>query len=325
MRAIVLDNFGDEDVLHIGDAPSPACGPHDLRIRVRATAVNRADLLQRRGHYPPPPGASELLGLECAGEVIEAGPQVTGWKKGDRAMALLPGGGYAEEAVVDAGSAMHVPDALTDEEAGGFPEVFLTAHSNVFVLGGATKGSAVLIHGGGSGVGTAAILLCREIGARAIATAGSDDKCQRCIGLGAVAAVNYKTADFVEAVRNATGGAGADVILDHMGGEYLGKDLQALRKLGRIVMIGTMGGAKGQLDIDTLLMKRATIIGSTLRGRSVEEKADVVRRFVEQFGDALNAGRLRPVIDRVFPLAQAAGAHRYLASSAHFGKVILKV
>src|SRR5207253_3825894 len=203
MRAIVFDHFGDESVLHIGEAHPPPLGANDLRIRVRAAAVNRADLLQREGHYPPPPGASHILGMECAGEVIEVGASVTGWSRGDRAMALLAGGGYAEEVVVDAGSAMHVPDALSDEEAGAMPEVFLTAFLNVFELARAKAGETLLVHGGGSGVGTAATTLAKLAGLRAIVTAGSDEKCEQCLAHGADAAINYRREDFVERARGA--------------------------------------------------------------------------------------------------------------------------
>ena len=323
MKAIVFDRPGDESVLHLGEAEPPALGPEDLRIRVRATAVNRADLLQRRGLYPPPQGASPLLGLECAGEVIDLGSRVTGWKIGDRAMALLAGGGYAEEVVVHAGSAMHVPDALSDIEAGAMPEVFLTAFLNVFLLGEPPPGGSVLVHGGGSGVGTAAITLCREAGLRVLVTAGSEEKCRRCRELGATMAFNYREGDFAPAVREATAGKGAHVVLDSVGGSYLASNLACLAVEGRLVIIGLMGGARGDLDLASLLLKRLRVIGSTLRGRPVSEKATIVRAFEARFGDGIRAGRVRPVIDRVLPLAQAAEAHRIVQASDHFGKVAL--
>src|SRR5579863_3362257 len=209
MRAIVLDRFGDEEVMRFGEVEAPPLAERSLRIRVRATAVNRADLLQREGHYPPPPGASPILGLECAGEVVEIGAGVSGWKRGDRAMALLPGGGYAEEVVADAGSAMHVPDVLSFEEAGAIPEAFLTAFLNIFDLARAQRGETLLIHGGGSGVGTAATTLGKLAGLRVVVTAGSDEKCRRCVEHGADDAINYRSEDFVERAR------GANVILDH--------------------------------------------------------------------------------------------------------------
>jgi tumor protein p53-inducible protein 3 len=325
MRAIVFDQPGDESVLRLGDVPAPSMGPGELRIRVRATAVNRADLLQRQGLYPPPPGASTVLGLECAGEVVEVGARVTGWQPGDRAMALLAGGGYAQEAVVDAGSAMHVPDVLNDEEAGAFPEVFLTAFLNIFSIGAPPDDGWVLVHGGGSGVGTAAIALCKEAGLGVIVTAGSAEKCARCRKLGADVAIDYRKGEFAPAVHEATGGRGVDVVLDSIGARYLAQNLAALRTGGALVLIGLMGGARGVIDLAALLLRRARLVGSTLRARPVEEKAGIVRAFESRFGAALRAGRLRPVVDRVLPLGRAAEAHRVVQSSAHFGKVALRV
>jgi putative PIG3 family NAD(P)H quinone oxidoreductase len=325
MKAIVFDNPGAEDVLHLGEVPAPTLGAGEIRIRVRATAVNRADLLQRQGLYPPPPGASSILGLECAGEVSEVGAGVSGWRSGDRAMALLSGGGYAEEAVVHAGSAMHVPAALSWEEAGALPEVFLTAYLNLFMLGGARSGGAALVQGGGSGVGTAAITLLRAAGVRTIVTAGSAEKCQRCRDLGADVAINYRDGDFSAAVRQATDGRGVDVVLDHVGGKYLAANVDCLAPDGRLVIIGLIGGVKGELNLAMLLMRRLQVIGSTLRTRSVDDKAEIVARFLAQFGDGLAAGRIKPVVDRVLPLAEAAEAHRVVQSSVHFGKVVLRV
>jgi putative PIG3 family NAD(P)H quinone oxidoreductase len=320
MRAIVFDRPGDESVLRIGDVERPAMVGGAMRIRVHATAVNRADLLQREGHYPPPPGASPILGLECAGEVIEVASDLNGWRKGDRVMALLPGGGYAEEAVVDAGSAIRVPDALSWEEAGAMPEVFLTAYLNVFELGRAKRGETLLIHGGGSGVGTAATTLAKLAGLRVIVTAGSKAKCDRCLAHGADMAIDYHEEDFAQRAR------GSDIILDHIGAQYLPHDLQALAVGGRVVLIGMMGGGGNvEIDVGLLLAKRQQIIGSHLRGRSKEEKTSIVAGFVQRFGDDLRAGRLRPVIDRLFPLEQAAEAHRRMKSSENFGKIVLRV
>lgn len=293
-------------------------GPHDLRIAVRATAVNRADLLQAAGHYPPPPGASEILGLECAGIVTEVGIDVRRWNVGDRAMALLPGGGYAEEVVVHAGSAMHVPDALRDDEAAAMPEVFLTAFSNLFLLAEVKQGESALIHGGGSGVGTAATTLLKLAGVRVLVTAGSAEKCARCIEHGADEAINYREEDFVEKAR------GVNVILDHIGARYLARDLEAIATGGRIVIIGSMGGGRtAEIDVGKILGKRAQIIGSTLRGRPVDEKAAIVRAFVDRFGADLEAGRIRPVIHEVLPLERAEEAHRMMEKSEHFGKIVL--
>jgi putative PIG3 family NAD(P)H quinone oxidoreductase len=303
----------------IADIDPPRLGPDDLRIRVHATAVNRADLLQRDGHYPPPPGASEIIGLECAGVVIEIGENVSGWSKGDRAMALLAGGGYAEEVVVHAGSAMHVPDALSDEEAAGIPEVFLTAFSNIFLLARAKSGESILIHGGGSGIGTAATTLCKLNDMRVLVTAGSDEKCAQCVRHGADVAINYRTEDFVEKAK------GVDIVLDHIGAKYLARDLEALGLGGRVVIIGSMGGEKtATIDVMRLLGKRQQIIGSTLRARPVEEKAAIVAAFIDRFGPALSDGRIKPVIDRVYELHEVAEAHRRVAGD-HFGKVVLRV
>jgi putative PIG3 family NAD(P)H quinone oxidoreductase len=325
VKAIVAVKPGDADVLELSEVPAPTLVPGALRIRVVATAVNRADLLQRRGFYPPPPGASPILGLECAGEVIEVAPDVTDWRVGERAMALLAGGGYAEEVVVDAGSALRVPAKLSLEEAAALPEVFLTVFSNVFQLGGLTPGGSVLVHGGGSGIGTAAIRLVKTLGARIFVTAGSDAKCERCLALGADAAINYRTGDFVAEVRRATGDEGVDVVLDSIGAAYFEKNLAALRIGGRLVLIGLMGGAKTEVNLAALLGRRLSVIGSTLRTRSLAEKAAIVGGFRARFGVELEAGRLRPVVDRVFPLAQAADAHRLLEASEHFGKVVLRV
>lgn len=318
---------GAEDVLVPGDAPSPPLGPADVRIRVTATAVNRADLLQRQGLYPPPPGVSSVLGLECAGTVAEVGADVSGLRVGTRVMALLAGGGYAEEVTVHHGSVLPVPDVLSDEEAGAFPEVFFTAFSNLFLPGlGALKArEAVLIHGGGGGVGTAAILLCREAGHPCFVTVGSDDKARRCTALGATAAINYKTEDFAERVRALTDGNGVGVVLDHLGARYLAQNLASLAVGGRLVEIGLMGGAQAEINLALVLARRLSVIGSTLRTRPVEEKAAIVGAFRDRFGHSLAAGRLRPPIHAVLPLERAAEAHRMMKASEHFGKIVLRV
>ena len=317
MRAITV---APDHTLHIADVPPPAMTSDSLRIAVRATAVNRADLLQRAGRYPPPPGASEILGLECAGTVAEIGANVSGWRIGERAMALLAGGGYAEEVVVHAGSAIHVPDGLSDDEAAAIPEVFLTAFLNLFLLAELREGESVLIHGGGSGVGTAGTTLAKLAGARVIVTAGSAEKCALCVEHGADVCIQYRDEDFVEKAR------GVNVILDHIGARYLARDLDALATDGRIVVIGSMGGEReAEIDVIKLLGKRARIIGSTLRSRSVEQKAAIVSAFVERFGADLSAGRIRPVIHSVLPLERADEAHRLMESSAHFGKIVLRV
>lgn len=325
MRAVLFDRPGDESVLHVGEWPEPELGPSDVRIRVTAAGVNRADLLQRAGLYPPPPGASPVLGLECAGTVMEAGPQAGPWKPGDRVMALLAGGGYAEQVVVDSGLVMPVPDHFTDIEAGAFPEVFLTAFLNLFLLGGANTGDRVLVHGGGSGVGTAAISLCREAGVGILVTAGSDAKCSRCRELGALGAFNYRSGDFADWVREQTGGAGVRVVLDCVGAPYLRSNLSCLADDGRLVVIGLIGGAKAEMPLGALLSRRLQVIGSTLRSRSLEDKRSLVAAFLQRFGDALAGGRLRPVIDSVYPLDRVAEAHARMKASLHFGKLVLTI
>jgi putative PIG3 family NAD(P)H quinone oxidoreductase len=324
MRAIVIERPGDEAVMKVGEVPAPELGADDLRIRVAACAVNRADLLQRQGLYPPPPGASPVLGLECAGTVAEVGANVRGFARGERVMALLAGGGYAEEVAVHAGSAMKVPPALSLEEAAAIPEVFLTVFLNVFQLAQLPDGGALLVHGGGSGIGTAAIQLGKRAGAQVIVTAGSDAKCDQCRKLGADVAVNYRTQDFAAEVKRATGGRGVDVVLDSIGAPYLEANLASLAIGGRLALIGLMGGAKAEINLGALLARRLSVIGSTLRARPVEEKAAIVRGFVARFGDDLAAGRVRAVVDRVLPLAQAPEAHRALKASEHFGKIVLQ-
>jgi putative PIG3 family NAD(P)H quinone oxidoreductase len=325
MKAVLTDRPGDESVLRVGEAEAPALGNGELRLRVVATAVNRADLLQRQGLYPPPPGASPILGLECAGVVAEVGAGVSGWKPGDRAMALLAGGGYAEEVVVHAGSALRVPERLSLEEAAAVPEVFLTAFLNLFQLGALPAGGAALVHGGGSGVGTAAIQLVKAAGARAIVTAGSDEKCARCRALGADVAIHYRNESFAERVAEATGGRGVDVVLDSIGAPYLAGNLASLAVGGRLVLIGLMGGAKAEVNLAALLAKRISVIGSTLRARPVEEKAAIAAAFEERFGADLASGRIAPIVDRVLPLDRVAEAHRAMKASEHFGKIVLRV
>jgi len=325
MKAILFDKPGDESVLYLGETADPALGPGEVRLRVRACGVNRADLLQRQGLYPPPPGASPILGLECAGEVAEVGAGVSGWRIGDRAMALLAGGGYAEQVVVHAGSLLPVPTHFSWAQAASLPEVYLTVFLTVFQLGALGDGGAVLVHGGGSGIGTACTQLAKRAGAVVVATAGSDAKCRRCLELGADAAVNYREGDFVAAAQRATAGRGVDVVLDSIGALYLERNLSALAIGGRLVLIGLMGGAKAELNLAAVLAKRLSVIGSTLRARPVEEKAELVAAFRARFGEALEAGAIAPVVDRVLPLADAGEAHRAMKASEHFGKIALRV
>jgi len=325
MKAVVCEKPGDESVLKIGVVAEPRAGQGQLLIRVKYAALNRADLMRRQGFYPPPPGASEIMGLECAGEIAAVGQGVSGWRVGERAMALLAGGGYAELAAVDSGSVMKIPAAMSDQEGAAFPEVFLTAFLNIFMLAEAKRGESVLIHGGGSGVGTAAILLCKEAGVRSIVTAGTDAKCEQCLKLGADIAINYNSAPFAEAVKSATNQRGADVILDSIGAAYFASNLEALAHSGRLVLIGLMKGTRAEADLSAILRRHLKVIGSTLRTRPAAEKAQIVSALLARFGAALEAGRLRPPIYKVVPMANAAEAHRMMAASEHFGKIVLQI
>lgn len=325
MKAILIDQPGSEDVLRLGDFNDPTPGPADLLIDVRCAGINRADLMQRQGFYPPPPGASPILGLECAGVVAAVGDQAWGWRVGDRAMALLPGGGYAEKAVVHHGSAMHVPASLTDEEASAIPEVYLTAFLNLFMLAEVKAGEDVLVHGGGSGVGTASIQLVNLAGARSLVTAGSDVKCEQCLKFGANVAINYNSGPFAPKVKAITGNLGANVILDSIGGAYLMPNIEALAQGGRLVLIGLMRGANSEIDLGQVLRKHLKIFSSTLRTRSTAEKAQIVSSFLARFGRELEAGAIRPPVYRTIPLAEASTAHRMMQASEHFGKIVLRV
>ena len=325
MRAVLIREPGDETVLEVGEAPSPELVPGSLRVRVVAAGVNRADLMQREGLYPPPPGASAILGLECAGVVEEGAGDVEGFGPGDRVMALLSGGGYAEEVVVDAGSVMRVPGGMGFEEAGALPEVFLTVFLNVFQLAGLAKGQNLLVHGGGSGIGTAAIQLARLAKATIFVTAGSEEKCAKCLELGADHAIDYRSGDFDRQVLDATSGRGVDVILDHMGASYLERNLRCLATGGRQVTIGLMGGAKAEINLAGLLSKRQQLFGSTLRARSNPEKKELVEGFLARFGARLQSAEIAPVVDQVFTLSEVAQAHRVMKASSHFGKLLLAI
>jgi len=325
MKAISVHGDKGSPVLVWADAADVANGPDEVLVEVRATAVNRADLSQARGHYPPPPGASEILGLEMAGAISAVGANVSGWRPGDRVMALLPGGGYAERAAVPAGMLLRLPDGWSFAQGAAVPEVWYTAFLNLFDEGQLKPGETALIHAGASGVGTAAIQLAVDAGARALATAGSDEKVARCRELGAELAVNYKEVDFVAEIMAATDGAGVDVILDPVGGGYLARNVALLKPFGRLVNIANLGGSKGELDMGRVLGRRLRLIGSTLRGRPVAEKIAITRQFEEAVWPKLADGRLRPVIDRVFPIAEAGAAHAYVLENRNIGKVILEV
>jgi putative PIG3 family NAD(P)H quinone oxidoreductase len=311
--------------MQVGNLPEPELAEGSLRIRNYAAGVNRADLLQRQGLYPPPAGAPATLGLECAGEVVEISDGVTEFAVGDRVMALLPGGGYAEEVVVDAGSVIPLPEALGFEEGAGLTETLLTVFLNVFQLGALPEGGDVLVHGGGSGIGTTTIDLVKRAGGRVIATAGSAEKCERCLALGADAVANYREDDWVATVHQATEGRGVDVVLDSIGAPYLVRNLEALADDGALVLIGLMGGAKAEIPLGMLLARRLRLIGSTLRTRSPDQKAAIVRAFLERFGNDLAAGSIRPVLHQVFDLDEAPEAHRTMKASTHFGKLVLRL
>ncbi|HTO54989.1 MAG TPA: NAD(P)H-quinone oxidoreductase [Myxococcota bacterium] len=325
MKAIAVVGQGKDSRLELAEAPRPELRPGEVRISIAASAVNRADLMQRRGLYPPPPGASNVLGLECSGVIAEVGSGVSGFARGERVMALLAGGGYAEEACVDAGSLIPVPKGMSLLEAAGIPEVNLTCHLNLFQLAALPVGGWALVHGGGSGIGTAAIQLLRLAGAHSIVTAGSAAKCAQCLELGADVALDYTKGEFAPAVLEKTGGQGVDVALDSIGGPYLAQHLQCLKIGGRLVLIGLMGGAKAEANLALVVGKRLSIIGSTLRARPVAEKAEIVRGFRARFGAALESGKLHAVVDQVIPLADAQRAHDRVEASTHFGKVILQV
>jgi putative PIG3 family NAD(P)H quinone oxidoreductase len=325
MKAVVVTAPGGPENLALADVPDPRPAAGEVVLAVRATAVNRADLLQRRGFYPPPPGAPEWLGLEASGVVVEVGDGVTGWSVGDPACALLAGGGYAEKVAVPAGQLLPVPAGVTLLEAAGLPEATCTVWSNVVMLAGLRPGETFLVHGGASGIGTMAVQLARQVGATVAVTAGSADKLQRCAELGATTLIDYRRQDFVEEILAATGGRGADVILDNMGATYLTRNVAALATGGRLLVIGLQGGRTGELDLGALLGKRASVHATSLRGRPTAEKALVVSGVLEHVWPLVADGAVRPVIDRTFPLEQVAEAHRWVEDSRHVGKVLLQV
>ncbi len=323
MRAITITSPGDADVLVLADVDDPVPGPGEVLLDVAATAVNRADVMQRRGLYDPPPGASPYPGLECSGRIAALGDDVTGWSVGDEVCALLSGGGYATRVAVPAGQLLPVPAGLSMVEAAALPEVACTVWSNVFSLAGLQPGEVLLVHGGTSGIGTLAVQLAARAGARVLCTVGSAEKAARAVELGAERAIRYREEDFVAVVREATGGAGADVVLDNMGAAYLPRNVDVLAVGGRLVVIGLQGGTRGELDLGALLVKRASVLATSLRARPAAEKAAIVAAVREHVWPAVEAGEVRPVVDRVLPLDEAAQAHRVLESSTHIGKIVL--
>jgi putative PIG3 family NAD(P)H quinone oxidoreductase len=325
MRAVMAAEPGGPEVLELTDLPDLSPAPGELLVAVHAAGVNRADVLQRRGLYPPPAGASEVLGLEVSGVVADVGEGVSGWSPGDPVCAVLAGGGYAEQALVPASTALPPPTGLDLVSAAAVPEVFTTAWENLVNRGRLAPGEAVLIHGGGSGVGTAAIQLAKRLGCRVLVTAGSLAKLEECAALGADGGINHRSEDFVERTRALTDGRGVDVVLDIIGADYLAGNIRVLSPGGRLVVIGLMGGAKAELDLGTVMSRRLTVTGSTLRSRSVAEKAVLADGLRKDVWPGFADGTLRPVIDRVLPLAEAAEAHRVMEASEHTGKILLRV
>jgi NADPH2:quinone reductase len=323
MRVIDVQNPGDPDALCLVERPTPRPGPGEVLIKVAAAGLNRADLLQRRGRYPPPPGTPNWPGLEVAGTVAAVAPDVTEFRVGETVCALLAGGGYAEYCVVPPGQVLPLPPGVDLTAAASLPEAYFTVWSNVFDLGRLHAGQVLLVHGGGSGIGVAAIQLARARGARVYATAGSDERCRFCESLGAERGINHRREDFVAVLRQA--GGGADVVLDIVGGDYLPRNLEALAGGGRIVVIATQGGTTAQLDLLKLMLKRAMVTGTTLRPMPVAFKAAIKAALLREVWPLFGDGRLRPVVDRVFPLEQAAAAHAYMESGAHRGKIVLQI
>lgn len=325
MRAIEITGPGGPEVLRETTRPLPVPGAGEILIKVAAAGVNRPDLLQRAGAYPPPKGASDLPGLECAGEIAALGPGVTKWDIGDQVCALLPGGGYAEYALTHADHALPVPGGLSMIEAAGLPETFFTVWSNVFGRGRLRAGEVLLVHGGSSGIGTTAIQLGRAFGARVLVTAGTAAKCKACEALGAERAINYREEDFVRAVKDATGGRGADVILDMVGGDYVARNISALAVEGRICQIAFLGGAEVTVNLAPLMMKRGTLTGSTLRPQSIGAKAGIADALRRHVWPLIEAGRIGPLVHGTWPLAEAAEAHRAMEAEGPTGKIILTV
>ena len=323
MRAAITSGAGGPDVLSVAELPDPEPGPGEVAIAVAATAVNRADLLQRQGFYPPPPGASEVIGLECSGTVAALGEGVTGWEVGDEVCALLAGGGYAERVVVPAGQVMPVPAGVDLVTAAAIPEVACTVWSNVFMVAGLRPGEHFLVHGGAGGIGTFAIQLAARLGARVYTTGGTPEKLAACAELGAEVTINYRDEDFVQVVRERSEGHGADVILDNMGAKYLDRNLDALATEGRLVVIGMQGGSKGELDLGKLLRKRGAVIATSLRARPVDEKSAICAAVVEHVWPLVADGLVRPVVHGTMPLAEVAAAHALMESGDHTGKIVL--
>mgnify|MGYP001216312224 CR=1 FL=1 len=325
MTAIEITQPGGPEVLKPTQLPVPSPGTGEILVKVTAAGVNRPDVMQRLGNYPPPKGAPETPGLEIAGTIAAIGEDVTGWKVGDELCALVAGGGYAEYCIAPALQCLHIPRGMDMTEAAALPETFFTVWDNVFTRGGLKKGETILIHGGSSGIGTTAIQLATAIGAKALVTAGSAEKCEACEKLGAIAAFNYRETDFVEGVQAATGEMGVDVVLDMVGGDYVARNLRVLAKGGRLIQIAVQHGTKAEIPVHVIMMKQITFTGSTLRPRSVEEKALITEQLREKAWPLIEAGKVKPLIHEQFPLEEASKAHALMDSSAHIGKIVLTV
>jgi putative PIG3 family NAD(P)H quinone oxidoreductase len=323
MHAITLTRFGGPEVMLWDVTPAPIAGPGEVVVTVAAAGVNRADLLQREGRYPPPPGASPILGLECSGRIASLGPGVTGWQVGDEVCALLAGGGYAEQVAVPAGQLLPVPSGVSLIQAAGLPEAACTVWSTVFTAANLRVGETLLVHGGTSGIGTFAIQLARALGVRVFTTVGTPEKCDHARALGAELAIDYRQQDFVTAVRDATGGRGADVIHDVMGADYLDRNLEALAPDGRLVVIGMQGGRRAELDIGMLMTKRGTIYSAGLRARPADQKARIVSEVREHVWPLVEAGAVNVIVQAEIPMPDAAAAHRLIEAGGHVGKVLL--
>ncbi|MFT4079860.1 NAD(P)H-quinone oxidoreductase [Rhodomicrobium sp.] len=325
MKTVLIREPGGPDALSLVDAPTPEPKADEVLIEVAAAGVNRPDVLQRQGLYPPPPGASNIPGLEVSGRIAAVGAGVTRWKAGDAVAALTSGGGYAEFAIAQEGSCLRVPKGLSVEEAACLPETFMTVWHNVFERGALKAGECFLVHGGSSGIGSTAIQLANHFGARVFATAGSDEKCAYCESLGAEAAINYRTKNFAEEIKTLTCGKGVNVILDMVGGSYIQDDIRCAAEDGRIVQIAFLKGAKVEVNLMPIMLKRLTLTGSTLRPRSPAFKAHLARALEEKVWPLIESGAVRVVIDKTFPLAEAAEAHRHMETNAHMGKIVLTI
>ena len=325
MKAIVVDEPGEPEVMQLSTLDTPTPGPDEVLLKVAAAGINRPDVMQRKGMYPPPPGAPETLGLEVAGTVVALGDSVSNLSIGDEVCALVAGGGYAEYCIATPALCLRIPEGMDMASAAALPETYFTVWTNVFERGALKPGETFLMHGGSSGIGTTAIQLAKQSGARVIVTAGSDDKCKACLELGADAAINYRNEDFVERIAEITDKKGVDVILDIIGGDYLPRNLKCMAVEGRLVQIALQRGPKTEMNLLPIMLKRLTVTGSTLRPRSIEEKAGIARALLDQVWPLLDKGTIRPLIHARFPLAEAAEAHRMMEASNHIGKIVLTI